>query len=331
MPGTTSASWVLAIAAITFGACRSEASDRDPFTLRGKSFSLSPNQKQIALEFDGTIHLRDSNNPSDPGTMVAEGHTPVFTSDGTKLVFVKAEPSKRASTIYGYTIESKSLNKLAEVPYPIFEMQLTSKTDKAMALVARVHTSYSPMAAARPHGFDVIQIDFQNQAFKPITHFNAYSMNGLNLSSDGDKAFFYMDENRQGLKPGIYEVAIGGEQPAKLVFGTEESGCEDPVLDRQTDKIACRWNGVGQRGGLVVIDRDSEGRLKKDLFPNPKLDRIRASYMSWFGPSTLLVRAYSVEQRWWLPFSPSYRSALFLLDLKTSAIHQLCYLSDKRS
>ncbi|MGG3889495.1 TolB family protein [Metabacillus fastidiosus] len=123
---------------------------------------------------------------------------PTFTNDGSTLAYITSNKDKERelnSTVHFLDLQTKKITEVFTDTSVITEVEFKPDHSSLVYLRAGTYENYSPIAGKRPHDFDVYEFNLNKKSHKQITDLQHYSMESLNISSNGDRVYIQRSDD----------------------------------------------------------------------------------------------------------------------------------------
>ncbi|MBU9712180.1 TolB family protein [Evansella tamaricis] len=170
----------------------------------GDTVSISPDDKKIVFHYyeygissiytanmDGTNVQKLSHTSGDSHIQ------PVFSNDGTKIIFISLHEEEMNSSIMMMNADGTNVKTLTSGEELITEAIFSPDDTSIFFLQAGVYQNYSPIARKAPHDFDIYSIDIDGNNKQQLTFREEYHMGSLGILNDGKHLIFETYDNNQ--------------------------------------------------------------------------------------------------------------------------------------
>ncbi|HZW68742.1 MAG TPA: hypothetical protein VFF20_09075 [Pseudogracilibacillus sp.] len=123
-----------------------------------------------------------------------------FTPSGSELVFSTTdwEYERLVSDVQSINLDTFEMELLFQLDGLVTEIQFDPKDEqKLYYLLAATNESYSPIAKAHPHDFDIYHVDLSTKKHFMHTNLKQYSMRSLQVSAEKEAIYVQMDDESQ--------------------------------------------------------------------------------------------------------------------------------------
>ncbi|QTN00619.1 hypothetical protein ERJ70_15745 [Sediminibacillus dalangtanensis] len=169
-------------------------------------YDISPDGSIAYVYFDeghpGIYFENDSHNPNEPLVELSIDQEILdisFSPDGSSFTYVTSGKDKQAgmaSSVHKYYPATNHDEELFNGESLITEIEFDPKdSDTLYFLQAGTFESYSPIASAHPHDFDVFSFDLSSGKTERHTDLKKYNMKSLKVSSREQAVFWQMDDD----------------------------------------------------------------------------------------------------------------------------------------
>jgi|SRR5690625_291077 len=117
---------------------------------------------------------------------------PKFSPDGETIAFVKQweEEEEPYGEVMLMDLATNEVEELTSGGGLVTEAAFSSDGNIIYFLQSEVFENYSPIAQEKPHGFDIYQMDLNENETEQITNKDAYDMSALAVTPDGEQLMF---------------------------------------------------------------------------------------------------------------------------------------------
>lgn len=123
-----------------------------------------------------------------------------FAPSGNELVFSTTdwEYERLVSDVQSLNLDTFEMETLFQLDGLVTEIQFDPKdSQKLYYLMAATNESYSPIAKAHPHDFDIYHVDLNTKKHFIHTNLKQYSMSSLQVSAEKEAIYVQMDDMSQ--------------------------------------------------------------------------------------------------------------------------------------
>lgn len=231
------------------------------YTGLGKDTALSPDDQTVVFSYfhDGDASLYIVSSSGGKAEKVAtpeEGHSylrPVFSPDGQKIAFIDQweEDEEPLAELNLLDLANKDIETLTEEGDHITEATFSPDGEELVMLKSAVYDNYSPIASEHPHGFDVFSLNLDSKSIEQITDLDAYSMENIAVTPDGNELMFYSLRDDDVLVFYNLEDKTDTEMRPRGP-DLKETIISSPTLSPDGSKVA--FSGVAGENGTFIYE-----------------------------------------------------------------------------
>jgi Tol biopolymer transport system component len=195
--------------------------DRDPYkyyTGLGSELAISPNDEKLAFSYflDGFEAIYMADPDGENVTKISkenEGrfHTPRFSSDGKRLLFLSAD-HEGIQTLMIMNVDCSKSKQISDNDLHIIDA-VFAPTGEMIYYIAMPAEDYKKAEGETKEGYDLYMIDRNGEEGQQLTNKDHFTMNDLSISKDGAKVYYSLFD---GNIEQIYSYHIEENKEAKV-------------------------------------------------------------------------------------------------------------------